>query len=221
MRALTLLTLVALTALGGLFVLQREDGLREGIALTALRALGLGRPAPQGAVFKTHRRALAGDELEEQPAADQPVATDAAVRDEPEFYQYVDDAGRLHFVQSPGDVPAQWRDSAGRVSLSPNRVVRPQTPTRSTPSWDPGVAAGRPPEVVVYTAPWCGWCRKTLAWLDEHDVDYQNKDIDTNESWRSELMEKIGAAAVPLVEIDDQKIRGFSPERMRRALDSG
>ena len=106
------------------------------------------------------------------------------------------------------------------MSLSPNRVVvRPRTPARSAPSADPGEAAGRPPEVVVYTAPWCGWCRKTLAWLDEHDVDYQNKDIEANKSWRRELVEKIGAAAVPLVEIDDQMIRGYSPKRMSQALD--
>ena len=218
MRAIALLALVALTALGGLFVLHREEVSREGIALTTLRALGLGRPTPQAAVSRTDRRAPARDELEEQPSAEEPVSADAG-RDEPEFYQYLDDAGRVRFVQSLGDVPAQWRDSVGRVSLSPNRIVRTQTPTGSIPSWDPGAAAARPAEVVVYTAPWCGWCRKTLAWLDERDVDYQNKDIDANERWRMELVEKIGAAAVPLVEIDDQKIRGFSPERMSRALD--
>ena len=131
----------------------------------------------------------------------------------------MDDAGRIRFVQSLGDVPVQWRDSIGRVSLSPNRVVRQQTPTWTLPSWDPGVGDTRPAAVVVYTAPWCGWCRKTLAWLDAHDVDYQNKDIEANESWRRELVEKIGAAAVPLVEIDDQMIRGYSPERMSQALD--
>lgn len=192
MRIIVLLALVGLMTLGGLFVVKRADRSPVEMALDVVR--GDRREAP----------ALSGESGESERAEDDPV-----------FYQYIDDAGRVRFVQSPDDVPAKWRDSIGRVELSPGRIVRPQTPT-------PGrAAATRPPEVVVYTTPWCGWCRKTLAWLDERGVHYVNKDIEANETWRDELVRKTGSASIPFVEIDDQTIRGFSPQRMRKALQRG
>ena len=73
-------------------------------------------------------------------------------------------------------------------------------------------------EVVIYTAPWCGWCRKALAWLDERGVQYVNKDIERDPRNREELIEKTGRTAIPVVEIGDALIRGFDPDRMNELL---
>ena len=72
--------------------------------------------------------------------------------------------------------------------------------------------------VVVYTAPWCGWCRKTLAWLDARGVSYQNKDIESDDRYRQELLRKTGRTSIPYVEIGDGRIAGFSPGEMTRLL---
>lgn len=78
--------------------------------------------------------------------------------------------------------------------------------------------ASRAHEVTLYTAPWCGWCRKTLAFLDERGVDYVNKDIEADPRYADELREKTGRIAIPYVEIDGHPIRGFDPGEMTRRL---
>ena len=142
------------------------------------------------------------------------------------YYQYVDDTGTVHFVQNLGEVPAKWQSRAGRIEVE--RTI--PTPGRGAdrPADSRRTAASRPsqkpsayrsgPEVVVYTTAWCGWCRKTLAFLDERGVRYVNKDIEANDWNRDELIEKTGRTSIPVVEIDGEIIRGFNAERMEQLL---
>jgi glutaredoxin len=140
------------------------------------------------------------------------------------YYQYVDDSGSVHFVQNIEEVPARWRDRAGRIEVE--RSVMP--PSRGRPAATRRTARARPadepfayqpdPEVVVYTTSWCGWCRKTLAFLDERGVRYVNKDIEASDWHRDELISKTGRTSVPVVEIDGEIIRGYNAQRMEELL---
>jgi glutaredoxin-like YruB-family protein len=142
------------------------------------------------------------------------------------YYQYVDDSGTVHFVQNLGDVPAEWQSRAGRIEVE--RAL--PTPGRggSAPAADRRAAAKRPaektvayratPDVVVYTTAWCGWCRKTLEFLDQRGVPYVNKDIEADASNRQELIEKTGRTSIPVVEIGGEIIRGFNAARMEQLL---
>ena len=132
----------------------------------------------------------------------------------------------MRFVGSLAEVPAAFRDSAREVSN--DRVQRaPSVPAA------PRARAGRapdpfaPPEeravrhdVVVYTTSWCGWCRKTVAYLTEQGVAFENRDIEAEDMWREELLEKTGGTSIPVVEIDGQIIRGYDPVRMAQLLRS-
>jgi glutaredoxin len=157
------------------------------------------------------------------------------------FWQ-VADADGVRFYDDIERVPEALRAKARAISLGPasdSAAAAPPPPAPAAPATaaapasasvteapalpaarDPD-AAGRPARetaVVVYTTAWCPWCRKTLAWLDEQGVAYVNKDIERNLAWRRELIEKTGQAAIPVVEIDDQIIRGFDPDRMEQLL---
>jgi glutaredoxin-like YruB-family protein len=155
------------------------------------------------------------------------------------FWQ-VADADGVRFYDDIERVPEALRAKARAISLGPaseSAAAAPApaaAPIHSAPpagaavSEAPAVPAARDPDgegrpareaaVVVYTTAWCPWCRKTLAWLDEQGVAYVNKDIERNLTWRRELIEKTGQAAIPVVEIDDQIIRGFDPDRMDQLL---
>jgi glutaredoxin len=141
------------------------------------------------------------------------------------YYQYVDDSGTVHFVQNLGDVPARWQNKAGRIELeetapAPGIGSRPSAARRGAAkrSGERPVAYKTGPEVVVYTTAWCGWCRKTLAFLDERGVRYVNKDIEANDGNREELIEKTGRTSIPVVEIDGEIIRGYNAARMEQLL---
>jgi glutaredoxin-like YruB-family protein len=150
--------------------------------------------------------------------------TSRSEREPASFYRYTDAAGTMRFVRSLAEVPADFRDSASEVSN--DRVQR----APSGPAEPRARAKGaRAPvaqleeralqhEVVVYTTSWCGWCRKTLAYLEQQGVPFENRDIEAEDSWREELLEKTGGTSIPVVEIDGQIIRGYDPQRMAQLL---
>ena len=72
--------------------------------------------------------------------------------------------------------------------------------------------------VVVYTTSWCGFCRKTLAYLDAKGVHYENRDVEGDAGYRDELIRKTGKTSIPVVEIDGTLIRGYNPKKMDRLL---
>ncbi len=210
MRALALLAFVALMGLAGVFILGGPGPVADG----------------GGEVVADLRASVDGGE--ETGAATTPGNAQPDAK--PTFYSYTDEQGRVHYVQNAASVPARYRGNAGAVDVK-TRIIRPDEP-----SVPPGARPSSPPafafnpdtpeprrqaraEVVVYTAPWCGWCRKTLAWLDERGVDYENKDIDANGAYRDELVRKTGNSSIPMVEVDGQRIRGFSPGKMRELLE--
>ncbi len=139
----------------------------------------------------------------------------------PTYYRYTDDAGSVSFVSSLEQVPSHLRDRARPAGGSVTRTRAPARRSEERPfAYDasqPTQRRGRA-EVVVYTAPWCGWCRKALAWLDRRGVAYDNRDIERSDRYRRELQSRSGGTSIPFVEIDGTAIRGYSPERMARLL---
>ncbi|MEZ4280265.1 MAG: glutaredoxin family protein [Myxococcota bacterium] len=160
-----------------------------------------------------------------------PNETDRASRDEasisaesgkPTYYQWVDERGSVHFAGSLDEVPAAWRSRAGQIQLDPGAFNRTSTPAAKPVRPRPiaeAAARNRNHDVTIYTAPWCGWCRKTIAFLDQRGIDYVNKDIDEDAAYADELREKSGGTAIPFVEIDGSAIRGFDPDQMTALLD--
>lgn len=149
--------------------------------------------------------------------------TGAPETEEPTFYRYTDEAGSIRFVTSLAEVPRALRSEArpvtqNRVQRAPTVATRPKARARTTTRAraEPAYAHNR--DVVVYTTSWCGWCRKTLAFLDRNGIDYENRDIETDDDWRQELLEKTGGTSIPVVEIDGQIVRGFNPKRMQQLL---
>ena len=170
----------------------------------------------------------------EQPPVPAPAAAPAPepARGERTYYRYIDAGGSLHFVDSLERVPEASRASAKSIALAAESgSSTPPTPSRAAA---PPAARPRPFErtaslpasrrpvssagVVVYTTSWCGWCRKTLAWLDERGVEYENRDIERSDTWRDELVDKTGSVSIPVVEIDGQIVRGYDPGRMGELL---
>lgn len=160
------------------------------------------------------------------------------------YYQWVDDQGSVHFARSLDEVPPDWRGRAGQFEVDADATAPAASPKPSPKLASAGSAAAkraraarhaaktravqpvaavdstfsRNHDVTVYTAPWCGWCRKTMAFLDERGVVYENKDIESDPAYEDELREKTGKTAIPFVEIDDAEIHGFNPVEMTRLL---
>ena len=141
------------------------------------------------------------------------VAADAG--DKLLFYQWTDERGSVRFARSLEEVPAQWREHAGQIEVDASAFTKKSRGVQAE-SADAAQAAHR---VTVYTTPWCGWCRKTLAFLDQRGIEYENKDIEADDAFADELFAKTGGRGVPLVEIDGSLIRGYNPGEMAALLE--
>jgi glutaredoxin len=227
-RALLLVVLAALIGAGALYILSGggRDASRASSVASTLKDLTSRVVSPSDEDRATEASGADGDGslgLEHWFGGAEP---EAAPSDKDVYYQYVDDAGTVHFVQNLGDVPARWQSRAGKIEVektapAPRRgSSRPAATGRTAAkkSSQKPVAYRTDPEVVVYTTTWCGWCRKTLAFLDERGVRYVNKDIEANDWNREELIEKTGRTSIPVVEINGEIIRGYNADRMEQLL---
>lgn len=72
--------------------------------------------------------------------------------------------------------------------------------------------------VKVYSTSTCPWCVKTKEFLKNHDVKFEDINIENNESARNEMFEKTGQFGVPVIEVEDQVIVGFNKDALKKAL---
>ena len=66
----------------------------------------------------------------------------------------------------------------------------------------------------LYTVNYCPYCKKALAFFDDHNVEYINHDITENEE---EMLKELGVkfhilgeVTVPQILLDDKHIGGYS-----------
>jgi glutaredoxin len=227
-RAIVLLSLAGLLVLGSI---EYGPAVMERLGVTQPASDADGSPTaalPGGADPSGAHWSDIGDAPSEE-AAPTPRTT----------WRYFDGSGSLHFVDALEKVPEPYRASAKQMGSSELPQItraetkRPRRVSTYERTMDGKLAARQranasapPPasrrrgasEVVVYSTSWCGWCRKTMAWLDERGVEYENRDIEKNDAWREELIEKTGRGSIPMVEIDGEVIQGFNPDRMGELL---
>lgn len=153
--------------------------------------------------------------------------------------------GRVVFTNTKGRLvalPVTLIDlEASRVATVEARVTSEPTPVTATPApvavlkdadvahvspsstapkdaADPG---GGPPRVTLYSASWCGWCRKTRTLLAELGVQYVERDVDKDPRARSELLRLTGGSfGVPVLNIGGTVVRGYSPDRIKTLVAS-
>lgn len=175
----------------------------------------------------------------EAPAADPPrqadmesIGPEGALR---VYYQFVDDAGAVQFVERLRDVPVAWRDRVGYLEMA---QAPPLTPADARRTWNlsasrtdeilrsaPAALASRSGSaaeqggVILYSATWCGYCTKARRHLDDEGVAYQIKDVDIPAISR-ELREKTGRGGVPVLDFGGEILRGYSNGSYDRAIAS-
>lgn len=64
-------------------------------------------------------------------------------------------------------------------------------------------------KVIIYSAPWCAFCKTEKQYLDHLGVAYVVKDIELDEGAMEELFVKSGQKSVPVTDIDGLIVRGF------------
>lgn len=64
--------------------------------------------------------------------------------------------------------------------------------------------------VRMYTTQWCGYCAAARELLRSKGVDFEDIDVDSNPSKRTEMQELSGGRTVPQIFINDESVGGYS-----------
>ncbi|NTV38260.1 MAG: hypothetical protein HGA82_03660, partial [Anaerolineales bacterium] len=119
--------------------------------------------------------------------------------------------GVLHFSDKP---PADG--NADQVQLRPTNSFPGSMPGEATPTT--AVQAKRPVKarsVVMFSAEWCGYCRKARQYFQANRVAFRERDVDKDPAARREY-ERLGGSGLPLILVGDQRLSGFSEDGFRR-----
>ncbi len=117
-----------------------------------------------------------------------------------------------------------WKDAQGRTQFgdrppagSQARTVDVQINSVERPAVDP--AAGQGDQVTIYTAEWCGVCRKAKGYFKKHGVAYQEYDIEKSAKGRRDYKQLHGTG-VPIILVGERRMNGFSPKRFESIYQS-
>lgn len=72
-------------------------------------------------------------------------------------------------------------------------------------------------DVVLYATSWCGYCAKARNFFSNNNIPYLEYDIENSHEGKRQY-DALGGRGVPLMVINGNIIRGFSPERIRKAF---
>jgi glutaredoxin len=87
----------------------------------------------------------------------------------------------------------------------------------------PAVAPPTDGTVIVYSATWCGFCKKAKAWLKQNGVPYVERDVEKTAGAQAELDAKLRSASVPgggipVIDWAGTLVVGFDVPSLQRLL---
>lgn len=72
--------------------------------------------------------------------------------------------------------------------------------------------------ITVYTTPTCGFCHMLKEYLTDKKIEFDTKDITTDQNAYQEILEKTSQLGVPVIDIDGTVVLGFDRPKIDAVL---
>lgn len=129
------------------------------------------------------------------------------------------------FISSANAELFKWKGDDGRIFYSDKpppgeRQTEPLKFETHHASFEKDAAtkhqSANSKEVVMYSATWCGVCKKAKAYFEAEGIAYKDYDIENSRKGRSDY-KKLKGTGVPIIMVDDERLNGFSRGRFEDA----
>lgn len=124
-----------------------------------------------------------------------------------DIHQWTDADGKIHFGDRP---PADVETTL--VTVKPNVYTSPSIETTA-------VALSEPDEVVMYSAEWCGYCKKARRYFVANGIRFKEYDVEKSRKGQRDF-KKLRAKGVPVILVGDQRMNGFSESAFRKLYET-
>lgn len=71
--------------------------------------------------------------------------------------------------------------------------------------------------IIVYSRDYCPHCVQLKKYLQENNVQFEERNVDTNETYMEELF-NMGMRAVPVTVVGEEKILGFNTTQLKQVI---
>ena len=119
-----------------------------------------------------------------------------------EIYKWLDEQGKVQFGDRP---PLEKKKDP--IELRINTYSAPRI-VYTAP--EPRKKQVRKPKVVMYSAEWCGVCKRATSYFKKKKIRYKEYDIDKSEEGLAQYR-KLNGRGVPIVMVGKSRMNGFSP----------
>lgn len=117
-----------------------------------------------------------------------------------DIYQWVDEAGNVHFSDKPTAAEAT------KIEIEAIQTyTSPQVDTLEA-----GVDAANQTQIVIFSTAWCSVCKQAKAYMQEKGLAYQEYDIEKSEQNRR-MFAKLDGKGVPIILVGKRRMQGFNP----------
>ena len=114
-----------------------------------------------------------------------------------EILKWTDSDGKVHFGDRP---PADAVTSVVKVKIN----------TYESPNVEAMQDVLNPKDkVVMYSAEWCGVCKKAKKYFKANNIPYKDYDIEKSSKGKKDY-KKLGAKGVPVILVGKKRLNGFS-----------
>ncbi|MCG7534918.1 glutaredoxin family protein [Pseudoalteromonas sp. OOF1S-7] len=72
--------------------------------------------------------------------------------------------------------------------------------------------------VILYTTHWCQYCKQVQSYLNQHNVEYLSRDIESNDQKINSLFNSLQRADIPQIIIGNKVIAGTNLSIVEAAL---
>jgi len=127
-----------------------------------------------------------------------------------EIFRWVDDNGNIQFGDRPPPASA-----AKRVEVEINSYE--SASVESLEASKSGSSRGK--KVVMYSATWCGVCKRARRFLSMRKIPFQEYDVEKTRKGRKDYA-RLKGRGVPILLVNGQRMNGFSASRFAQLYDS-
>lgn len=133
-----------------------------------------------------------------------------------EIYKWTDEQGQVHFSdKAPETVVAESIGDELRInSYQGTEVTTSQFLGQRDADRREKARLNRP-SVVMYSAVWCGVCKRARQYFRANKIGFREYDVETSEKGRKDFLRMKGRG-VPIIFIGKKRMNGFSSARFKK-----
>jgi len=132
-----------------------------------------------------------------------------------ETYKWTDKQGQVHFSdKAPEAVMVESIGNELRVnSYQGTDVTKSQFLGQRDADRQEKADRNRP-SVVMYSAVWCGVCKRARQYFKAHKISFREYDVETSEKGRKDFL-RMNGRGVPIIFIGKKRMNGFDSARFK------